>query len=264
LDHILTSNYQIWQRRALLAGGGVAVFAWVKGAPQLLSLRDPNLEFDDIVGLEPFRRLLGTGTVTTSSGAIFAGLDTPEPSLVEDERMRQAVRDDPCAAIFGALQTGIVPVAMFSDFACPICNLMNERLTELQTKHPNSFRIFRHELPILGASSRTASRAVLAADRQGAYLEMHKRLMRTPAVTDEAYVVRIADSIGLDSSRLLADMNSGEIDQQLSVSRAIADVFHFYGTPAFAIGRTVFLGSISKSLLESLIAEETGNPCLTS
>ena len=250
-----------WQRRALLAGGALAVFAWVKGAPHLLSFSNSDLVFEDMAGLEPFRRLVGTGSVTTNSGAVFVGLDPPVPTSPEYERILQKVRVDPCAAFFGAPQTGPVPVAMFSDFACPLCSVMNERLIELHAKQPDRFRIVRHELPILGAASITASRAVLAADRQGAYPQMHKRLIRTPAVTDEAFVARIADDIGLDSDRLLVDMNSGVIDQQLRVSRAIADVFGFYGTPAFAVGRTVFLGSISKSLLERLIAEETGTSC---
>jgi 2-hydroxychromene-2-carboxylate isomerase len=140
---------------------------------------------------------------------------------------------------------------------------MNKRLAELLVKAPNSFYIVRHELPLLGASSRTASRAVLAADRQGAYLDMHQRLTRTPAVTDEAFIGRIARDMGLDSEQLLQDMKSDEIERKLRTTRAIADVFGFYGTPAFAVGRTVFLGSIATSSLERLIELEAGNPFLT-
>ncbi len=252
-----------WRRRALLSGGAIALFVWVKGAPHLLSLRNEELKFQSIDGLEPFRRLVGTGSPTTSSSAVFASLDPPDPPTPEELKILQAVRDDPCAAIFGSRQTGPVPVAMFSDFRCPICKVMNKRLAELQAEAPDSFRIVRHELPLLGASSRTASRAVLAADRQGAYLEMHERLTRTPAVTDEAFIERIARDLGLDSEQLLQDMNSDEVERELRTTRAIADLFGFYGTPAFAVGRTVFLGSISTSSLEWLIAQETGNPCQT-
>tara|TARA_R110002020_G_scaffold23684_3_gene78729 strand:- start:295 stop:717 length:423 start_codon:yes stop_codon:yes gene_type:complete len=138
---------------------------------------------------------------------------------------------------------------------------MNQRLAELQERAPASFRLVRHELPLLGAASRAASRAVLAADRQGAYLEMHDKLNRTPAVTDETFIARIAGAIGLDVDRLIRDMKSKEIEQKIRRTKAIADVFGFYGTPAFAVGRTVFLGSISTSLLERLIALEDGNPC---
>ncbi len=263
MDNKATPSQPNWRRRALLVGGAVVVFAWVKGAPHLLSLRNEELTFQSIDGLEPFRRLVGTGSPTTSSSAAFASLDPPEPSTPEERKILQAVRDDPCAAFFGPRQTGPVPVAMFSDFRCPICKVMNERLAELQAEAPDSFRIVRHELPLLGASSRTASRAVLAADRQGAYLQMHERLNRTPAITDEAFIKHIARDMGLDSEQLLEDMNSEEVDRELSTTRAIADVFGFYGTPAFAVGRTVFLGSLSTSSLERLIAQEIANPCQT-
>lgn len=261
MDRKITAISPKWQRRALLAGGAVALVAWVKGAPHLMSIFDEDLEFQNLNGLEPFRQLVGAGPPTSTSGSVLVGIESPEPRTPEDERMLQTVRDDPCAAFFGRRQTGPVPVAMFSDFRCPVCKVMNNRLAELQAEAPDSFRIVRHELPLLGAASRTASRAVLAADLQGAYLEMHDRLSRTPAVTNEVFVGNIADAIGLDRDQLLRDMNSAEIEQELHKTQAIADVFGFYGTPAFAVGRTVFLGSISKASLERLISQETGNPC---
>lgn len=244
-----------------MAGGAVALLAWVKGAPNLLSSGGAELEFETIDGLEPFRRLLVSAPSTSAGGALFAGLESPNPLSSEEETLRRTVRDDPCAAFFGPPQAGSVPVAMFSDFRCPICRVMNERLAELQARAPDSFRIIRHELPLLSAASRTASKAVLAADLQGRYSEMHESLTRTPAVTDEAFVRAIADDLGLDSARLLRDMNSHEIEQKLSTTRAIADIFGFYGTPAFAVGRTVFLGGISTSSLARLITQETGGPC---
>jgi predicted DsbA family dithiol-disulfide isomerase len=256
----LTSNPPNWRRRALLAGGAVAIVTWVKTAPYLLSLRKQALAFEDIDGLAPFRRVIVSRPITTA-GAVFVGLDAPVQSSPEDEQIQRMVRRDPCTAFFGPRRSGAVPLAMFSDFACPICKMMNKRLAEIQANTPDSFRLVRHELPLLGVASKTASRAVLASERQDAYLEMHDRLSRTPAVTDEAFVARIADDIGLDSDKLLRDMNSAEVEQHLRVSRAIADVFGFYGTPAFAVGRTVFLGSMSVASLEWLIANEVENPC---
>jgi protein-disulfide isomerase len=141
---------------------------------------------------------------------------------------------------------------------------MESRIAELEARDPDSFRIVHHQLPILGASSTTASRAVLAAQKQGAYREMHERLIRTPAVTDVSYVTAIAASIGLDADQFTADLNSVEVKQALQKTEAIARVFGFYGTPAFAVGRTVFLGAIPTPTLQALIANEVDNPCQTS
>lgn len=249
-----------WRRRALLAGGGLAAFFWVTKAPYLLSFGKPELVFETLPGLAPFRRLVGAGAPSTQNIALL-GLDPPKPVSADHAALIDDVRSDPCTAIFGASQASSVPVAMFSDFACPICRVMETHLQDLKADSPDSFHIIRHQLPIFGTASRTASRAVLAADRQGAYAAMHARLLRTPAVTDRGYVKMLAQDIGLDLNRFLADLESTSIERELRLTQAIADVFGFYGTPAFVIGRTVFLGSVPRSTLQALIEAESGRAC---
>ncbi len=246
-----------WRRRGLLLAGGAAVLAWVQGVPHLAALRAPALQSALIPGLEPFRRLTGAGPATTGS-ALLAGLDAPERRSAGAGALERAVRADPWAALFDGRPRGAgpVPVAMFSDFNCPICRVMDARLEELERADPGSMRLVRHELPILGRGSMVASRAVLAADRQGAYAAMHARLARTPAVTDAAYVEAVAGDLGLDRDRLLRDMGSPAIEARLRSSRAVADVFGFFGTPAFAVGHLVFMGSLPTATLASLIAAE--------
>lgn len=63
-------------------------------------------------------------------------------------------------------------------------------------------------------------------------------------MTDLNLVMSIADQIGLDGRRLLADMQTPEVAGALDQAKAIASVFGFYGTPSTVIGRTVFLGAI--------------------
>ncbi len=260
----MKADRPLWHRRVLLAGGGIALIGWVKGAPYLASFGTPELAFQTLPDLAPFRWLTNAGATSGGNeGAIFAGLETREPLTAEQLRLDLAVKSDPCAAFYGSMRDGPVPVAIFSDFACPICRVMESRIAELEADDPGSFRVVRHQLPILGAASTMASRAVLAADRQGAYREMHERLIRTPAVTDLSYVTTIAANIGLDPDQFINDLNSGEIDQTLLLTKAIARVFGFYGTPAFAVGQTVFLGAIPKSTLKALIADEVENTCQT-
>ena len=251
-----------WKRRAMLAGGAIALVGWVKGVHYLASLGQPDFVFEDIPGLSPFRRLGGTGA-STPGAAIFAGLDTGPRETEADIELQAFVRSNPCAAFFGDAPSETIPVAMFSDFACPICRVMDDRLVELEGSQPGTFHIVRHQLPLLGVASTVASRAVLAADMQGQYRQMHARLMRTPAVTDERFVASIANSLGLDADKLLQDMQSNAIERRLRLSAAIAQVFGFFGTPAFAVGRTVFMGSLPSNSLRKLIEQEEGNSCLT-
>ncbi len=258
----MTAKTTDWRRRALLAGGALAVAGWVKGVPYLASHVQPDFAFEDIPDLPPFRRLQGAGA-STPGAAIFAGIDTGEPETDADDELEQFVRKNPCAAFFGEGSSNTVPVAMFSDFACPICRVMDDRLTDPEASDPDTFHIVRHQLPLLGVASTVASRAVLAADLQGQYCEMHARLIRTPAVTDERFIAAIEEDLELDADRLLEDMQSDAIDRRRRLTAAITLVFGFIGTPAFAVGRTVFMGSIQTGSLRELIADEKANPCLS-
>ena len=244
----------VWKRRAILAGGVLLIAGWTKGAPYLILLQSPDSTFRDLPDLAPFRELVTAGAVSGGS-LIFANLpgDAPlDPALAA---LRQSVRADPWTALYGPSQSSAVPIAVFSDFRCPNCRVMDERLSEIAADDPDAIRIVRHELPIFGGPSITASRAALAADLQGAYQEMYDRLIRTPAVTDEAYILHLAGQIGIDPAKLMTDMQSDAVTTTLARSRAIADVFAFFGTPAFAIGRTVFMGTVPTSVLRSLIAD---------
>ena len=85
---------------------------------------------------------------------------------------------------------------------------------------------------------------------------MHDRLMRTRVVTDLKFVVAIADAAGLEGERLLADMQTPEIASALDMSKAIASVFGFYGTPSTLIGRSVFMGAIPAADVTQIIKME--------
>lgn len=243
-----------WQRRAVLTGGVLLVAGWTKGAPYLISLRSPELAFRDLPDLPPFRELVSAGAIS-AGGAIFAGLSGDAAIAPAILSLRQSVRDDPWTALYGQSHSSAVPIAVFSDFRCPNCRVMDARLSDVAAEDPEALRIVRHELPIFGAASVTASRAVLAAELQGAYRAMYDRLIRTPAVTDQTYVRHLAQEIGIDPERLVRDMQSDPVTARLEHSRAVADVFGFVGTPAFAVGHTVFMGTVPTSVLKSLIAK---------
>jgi len=244
-----------WRRRAIFAGSLLAVVGWVIGAPRLASRWPTRLAFRGLPGLSPFRELETEGTLSTGAG-LFVGLEgaTP-PDAAQDARIA-AVRADPCKALFGQQTDSRLPVAFFSDFNCPNCRVLDAILLDYDAANPGTIRIIRHELPLLGAASTIASQAVLAADRQGGYQAMHDRLMRTRMVTDLKFVVAIADAAGLDGQRLVADMRTPEIASALEMSKAIASVFGFYGTPSTVIGHSVFMGAIPAADVAQIIEAE--------
>jgi protein-disulfide isomerase len=246
---------QPWRRRAVLAGCLLGVTAWVIGAPRLAGLWPSRLAFRDLPGLSPFRELETAGALSTSA-RLLVGMDGAAPTDAAQDTRIAAVRADPCAALFGTQTDSRLPIAFFSDFNCPNCRVLDAVLLDYDASHPGTIRIIRHELPLLGAASTIASQAVLAADRQGGYQAMHDRLLRARMVTDLSFVITIAESVGLDGQRLLADMQTQEIAAAVDRSKAVASVFGFYGTPSTVIGRTVFLGAIPAADVAHIIKIE--------
>ena len=251
----MTNGDRPWRRRAIVAGGTLAVAAWVVGIPRLASLWPAPLHYTDIAGLAPFRELTTAGTLSTLTG-LLTGLDGQAPPDLTQQALIAAVRADPCNALFGSQTDPRLPVAFFSDFNCPNCRVLEAILTRYDVQNPGTIRIIHHELPLLGADSVTASKAVLAADRQGGYPAMRNRLLRARLVTDTNLMMAMANSVGLDGARLVADMQSPELEAALDESRAIAAVFGFYGTPSTVIGHTVFLGALPDADVRQIIEEE--------
>ena len=233
-----------------LAGLGAA-YAGLRYFPDL---GGDELAFELIDDLPGFRRL--TAGESSSGLDIFLGLGGSDADHPAEAEIR--VRSDICSALYGDLASdpNIVPVASFSDYYCPYCRVQTKKLAALEARTDSDLKIAWHELPLLGASSNLAAKAALAAKRQGAYVAFHERLMRTPFQATPEYLQALADSIGIDHTMLLGDMQSDVVVQELETSAALGRIFAFVGTPAMVIGRTVIQGQVSDNTLLQVAAME--------
>ncbi len=222
-------------------------FLWIAAGGALMSgavttylrQRASTLETLPIKGLPGFR-YLEAGPQTGNLPDPFIGLDGAQP---------------PAASLDGLFDgepvPGTVPVASFSDYNCAYCRILTKMLPDIP-----GISITWHELPLLGESSVTGSKAALAAQAQGAYLAMHQRLMRSGFRINEGYVRQVAQDLGLDVARLLRDMESPRVAAQLHLSAGLAARFGIYGTPALVVGRVLVLGNINRADLLTLIEME--------
>lgn len=248
------------RRRDLLVFGGIVTVIYGLRALPWDRLPGCGPQYVDLVDLPPFRRLDGGGQ-TSGATLPMVGLDPPSDNAADRRERADAVRSDLCTALFGAdPRTEVVPIAYFSEFRCPYCRALEQDLDTLVADYPTSFRLVQHELPIFGPASELAARASVAAARQGKQQDLRRRFMRTPLVAEEASVLRVATSIGLDVDRLARDMASPEVQADLDRTRALADVFGFVGTPGLVIGRTVLNGAIPYALLRRIADDERFMP----
>jgi protein-disulfide isomerase len=132
---------------------------------------------------------------------------------------------------------GDITIVEFFDYQCVHCKRMKPIIGELSTKNPN-LRVVYKELPIFGKRSETASRAALAAAKQGKYAAMQAALLKIEKRLDDALVMSTAESVGLDMAKLKQDMQSKAITDELASNQALAEKLNLMGTPAFILAST--------------------------
>jgi protein-disulfide isomerase len=122
-------------------------------------------------------------------------------------------------------------------------------------KQDGKVRLMLKEFPILGDDSVLASRAAIAARRQGKYEAFHNALMQAKGTFTPEVIADIAKEVGLDGKQLAADMNAPVVDQTLKANHAMAEILGIDGTPGFVIGDSIVTGGMAIDRIKQYVAE---------
>lgn len=239
------------RRRDLLVMGGIVGVA--VAIPPILRRLPAAFEFQPLEGFPGFRRLAG-GAVSGGADPFF-GLDGgTAPSA-------PAQTGSPCQALFGPDGWGAdtVPVAVFSDFNCPYCKVLEQRLIDLR-EEGMPIRLVWHEMPLLGPSSMRYAQAVTAAALLGAGEAARAYLSRTALRPGPAALRALAEATGLPADALIAEVASRRVADDIARSTALGRQLGIPGTPGTVVGRTLVIGAISEADLVQLIRLEASDP----
>ena len=129
---------------------------------------------------------------------------------------------------------GKITMVEFFDYQCPHCVEMDPDLMAIIKANPD-LRVVMKEFPIRGPLSLLATKAALAAAKQGKYLEMHEALMKSAQSLSQDKIMALAKTAGLDAQKLKADMESATTDAQIKGTYKLAQDLQLYGTPALFI-----------------------------
>ena len=168
---------------------------------------------------------------------------------------KDALENDPRDASIGA-DDAKVTIVEFFDYNCGFCKRATPWVEDAMEKYGDDVRIVFKELPILDdrtKTSRIASRAALAADKQGKYSEMHFALMSEKRLSGDI-IRKTAEKIGLDMNRYDADLADPTIDQHINDTLQLANRLPaLTGTPFFVVGDEYVSGA-DTSRLEQLVS----------
>lgn len=153
----------------------------------------------------------------------------------------------------------------FFDYQCGHCKRMAPMLGALLKAQPQVAFIAK-QLPIFGAVSEYAAKAVLAAQKQHKAWELHQALMLSSQPLSTKVILGLAKSAGIDTAVLQKDMQNPAYAAEFKANAVLADKLGIMGTPAFVVAsgvndtsaktlKSVFLpGAVGQAELEKAIA----------
>jgi predicted DsbA family dithiol-disulfide isomerase len=151
---------------------------------------------------------------------------------------------------------GLVTLTEFSDFQCPFCRQLAQRIDTVQKLHPNQVAVvYRHyPLATLHPHARAAALAAECAGDQGRFSEMHTLLFAkqdsigTLSWMEFGMRARVPDTAAM--ARCIRDSTfAAEVDRDVAAGKRLG----IEGTPALLVDGTFVHGAPSLQRLNELV-----------
>jgi protein-disulfide isomerase len=149
---------------------------------------------------------------------------------------------------------GSVTIVEFFDYNCGWCKKGFPEVMTLLEKDKD-LRLVVKEFPVLSDDSVYASRAVIAAGKQGKRREMHMALLPFEGHVSQDVVQQIAAANKLDMPKLIADMASPDTEAELATNQQMANSLGVKGTPSFLVGDKFIPGYAPPGDLTAIVNE---------
>ena len=154
-------------------------------------------------------------------------------------------------------KTPLVTIVEFSEFQCPFCSRVNPTIKKILDTYGDKVQIrFRHNTLPFHKNAKGASKAALAAKKQGKFWEMHDILFKNQRKLEAEKLTGYAKQVGLDLTRFEADMKDPALDKIIAQDMKIAQQFGARGTPNFFINGRQVTGARPFESFKTIIDEE--------
>ncbi|MDD2878235.1 MAG: thioredoxin domain-containing protein [Acidiphilium sp.] len=148
---------------------------------------------------------------------------------------------------------GSITIVDFYDTSCLPCRAMNQRIERLIARDPQ-IRYVPIDMPILGAQSELAAKALVAAARQGRFPAMQQRLLTQSHLPTPALLRADAASLGFNMPRFERDLASAATARAIAARLRWGATLGIHYVPIIYIGRNRIPGSMSYKDLLWLVA----------
>jgi len=156
-----------------------------------------------------------------------------------------------------------VTIVEFADFECPFCARNLPLVQQVLEAYPTQVKFVYKEFPLtsIHRNALAASKAAVAAQKQGKYWEMHGKLFANFQNLEADAVEKFAAEIGLDVEQWKKDLASPEVDKRVQEDLRLARAIGVRGTPTmFVAGLRVTNRSFEgiKEMIDAALAQQKG------
>ena len=137
-----------------------------------------------------------------------------------------------------------VTIVVFTDFECPFCQKAEETVRAVEKEYGQKVRFAYRSYPLpFHEHARLASKAALAAHRQGKFFEYKESLFAHQDALDRAALVKYAKDLGLDEARFQKDLDDPALERAVQADEAQVERLKIAGTPSFFINGRKLVGA---------------------
>lgn len=157
----------------------------------------------------------------------------------------------------GGNPDGNLTLVEFMDYRCSYCRRAFDDVKGLLAADGN-IRFIIKEFPILGDDSVLASRFAIATRQVAgdeAYKSVHDALMTYSGSMNETGFSRLADTLGLDATKIIAEMNSDAVTEVIAANHALGQRMQITGTPSFVLGDQMLRGYLPQDAMQRIADE---------
>jgi len=148
-----------------------------------------------------------------------------------------------------------VTLVEYGDYECPYCGRAEVVIRELLTSFGDELRYVWRHLPLndVHPGAQLAAEAAEAAAAQGAFWEMHDRLLEHQDELAPPDLTRHAEALGLDVDRFWDELTGHEYAPRVAEDVGSADSSGVAGTPSFFINGQRYQGAYDVDTLTTVV-----------
>ncbi|MET7491261.1 Na+/H+ antiporter NhaA [Streptomyces sp900116325] len=165
-----------------------------------------------------------------------------------------AVPVDPARDHVRGPKNAPVTLVEYADFECPYCGQAEPVVRDLLADFGDLRYVWRH-LPLTDVhpSAQLAAEAAEAAAEQGAFWQMHDRLLEHQGALQLSDLKRYADELGLDAKRFHRSLRTHSGAGRVAEHMESADLSGVSGTPTFFINGLLHRGAYDIDALSAAV-----------